>query len=79
MKRLYTYYPEFNDKDEVLWLVEEESTSQIIDEFWFEEDAAKYCSFLERGGAFAGFTPSFVIKKTYSGDINAYFDMEFSE
>lgn len=79
MKALYSYYPEFNEHEDVVWLVEEKSTGQIISEFWFEEDAAEYAAFLERGGGFAGFTPNFVIKKTYSVDINEAFAAEFSE
>lgn len=79
MKHLYTYYPEFDNVDGVVWLVEEESTNQIIDTFWFEDDAIEYCRFLENGGAFAGFTPSFVLKKTQMIDTNQAFEMKFVE
>jgi hypothetical protein len=79
MKKLYTYYPEFNDNDELLWVVFEEATAQVISEFFFEDDASAACEFFERGGAFAGFTPSFVLKKTQFGNINDAFDVEFSE
>ena len=78
MNRLYTYYPEINN-DEVLWLVFEESTAQVVAEFWFEDDAQEYCEFLEHGGAFSGFTPSFVIKKTQSTNINDTFAAVFAE
>lgn len=78
MKRLYRYYPKFKF-DEVLWLVEEEATSQVVAEFFFEEDAQEYCKFLITGGAFAGFTPSFVLKKTQSSNINDAFQAEFAE
>ena len=77
--KLYNYYPEFNEGDDLLWLVFEETTSQVVGEFFFEEDAAEYSRFLERGGAFSGFTPSFVLKKTQSKDINAAFMAEFAE
>ena len=79
MNRLYTYYPEFDQNDYLLWRVFEESTNQIVAEFWFEDEAQEYCEFLENGGAFAGFTPSFVIKKTQSGNINDAFAATFTE
>lgn len=77
MKKLYRYYPEFDNND-VMWLVFEESTSQVVAEFFFEDDAQNYCKFLEKGGAFAGFTPSFMIRKFIPGNINDAFSMEFS-
>lgn len=78
MKRQYTYYPEFGTDDCLLWHVHEAITDQVIQSFFFEEDAQKYCEFLENGGGFTGFTPSFVIKKTHLGNINDAFAMEFS-
>lgn len=79
MKKLYTYRPEFNDTDELLWLVYEEATSQIVAEFFFEDDAMEYCNFLGSGGGFAGFTPSFMLTRTGPGDINDAFQAEFAE
>lgn len=78
-KKLYTYYPEFDENEDVKWLVDEKATDQIVGEFWFEDDAAEFANFLERGGGFAGFTPAFVLKKTYSYDINDAFAAEFVE
>lgn len=78
-KKLYTYYPVFDENEDVVWLVYEQATAQAIGEFWFEEDAKEFSAFLERGGGFAGFTPSFVLKKTYSYDINDAFAAEFVE
>lgn len=75
----YTYYPEFDENEDVVWLVEENATAQILGEFWFEDDAAEFTKFLEKGGGFAGFTPSFVLKKTNLGNINDAFMAEFSE
>lgn len=77
--KLYTYYPEFDENEDVVWLVHEENTSQIVGEFWFEDDASEFSTFLERGGGFAGFTPSFVLKKTQLIDINDAFAAEFVE
>ena len=78
MKRLYRYYPKFNF-DEVVWLVEEEATAQVVAEFFFEDDAAEYCKFLTTGGGFAGFTPSFILTKVPQPDINTAFSAEFAE
>ena len=74
----YTYYPEF-DNDEVLWLVYENTSEQVVAEFFFEEDAQAYSNFLQKGGAFAGFTPTFVLQKTQSSNINDAFAAEFQE
>lgn len=78
MKKNYTYYPEFNEGDDLLWLVYEEPTAQVVAEFFFEDDAAEYCSFLERGGGFSGFTPSFVLQKVPNLNINENFSAEFA-
>ncbi len=77
--KLYSYYPEFNNNDELLWHVFEETTQQTVAEFFFEDDAQEYSKFLEKGGGFAGFTPAFVIKKTQSVNINDAFLAEFAE
>lgn len=76
--RLYTYYPELNDDDFLLWKIREINTDNIVAEFIFEEDAQEYMEFLEDGGGFAGFTPSFIIKKVPTKDINEAFSAEFA-
>ena len=48
--------------DDFFWAVSETQTEQIIDTFFFREDAEDYANFLIRGGGFDGFTPSFVLK-----------------
>lgn len=77
--RLYKVYAEFDENEDVVWKVHEKTTDQTVAECWFEDDALEYATFLECGGAFAGFTPTFIIKKTQSGDINAAFAAEFVE
>lgn len=77
MRKNYTYYPEFNEGDELLWLVYEEPTAQVVAEFFFEDDAAEYSTFLERGGAFSGFTPTFMLRRMEI-DTNDAFSMKFS-
>jgi len=74
----YKYYPEFNDNEELLWLVHEEASDQIVAEFFFEEDAYALCNFLSKGGGFAGFTPSFILQRVPVQDINQNFQAEFA-
>jgi len=78
MKNLYRYYPEFNDSEELLWIVHETVSDQIVAQFFFEEDAVELCSFLESGGGFAGFTPSFILQRVPIPDINQTFQAEFA-
>ena len=79
MKKLYRYYPEFNDDEDLLWIVYENTSDQIVAEFFFEEDAQELVKFLEKGGGFAGFTPSFILTKAVKIDINHAFSSEFVE
>ena len=74
----YKYFPEFNDNEELLWLVYEEMSEQIVAQFFFEEDAQDLCKFLEKGGGFAGFTPSFILQRVPIQDINRDFQAEFA-
>ena len=78
MSRLYSYYS-VNDDDCLIWNVLETATNSIIDSFYWKDEAQQYARFLESGGAFSGFTPSFILKKTQIGDINSEFEMKFSE
>ena len=78
MKNLYRYYPEFNDNEELLWIVHEITSDQSVAEFFFEEDAAELCKFLEKGGGFAGFTPTFILQRVPTLDINQDFQAEFA-
>jgi hypothetical protein len=43
------------------WIVFEVDTEQVIDTFAFEADARKMARFMNRGGAFAGWTPTFMM------------------
>jgi hypothetical protein len=74
----YKYYPEFNNNEELLWLVFEHRSDQVVAEFFFEEDAQELCKFLEKGGGFAGFTPAFILQRVPVQDINSNFQAEFS-
>jgi hypothetical protein len=76
-KRLYTYYPEFDENDFLLWKVYETMTNQVVGEFVFEDEAQEYMEKLESGFAFAGYTPSFILRKVPT-DINDAFAAEFA-
>jgi len=63
---------------EFFWSVKETSTNQVIESFHFEEDAMEYANFLIKGGAFDGFTPSFVLREVvFEEDINDKFISSF--
>lgn len=76
--RLYTYYPELDHDDCLLWHVYENPTGQIIDSFLFEEDAEDFANDMESGCGFQGFTPAFMLVKVPKTDINAAFSAEFA-
>lgn len=79
MNRLYTYYPRFDSEDNLLWTVFETATEQVVGEYFFEEDAQDFMMFLESGGGFFGFTPSFMLRKApIHININDAFAAEFA-
>lgn len=64
-----------NIENDFIWQVTEIPTEQVIEEFFFEDDALEYANFLEDGGAFDGWTPSFVLR---SFQINDNINQRFS-
>lgn len=44
--------------------IEERATEYIIKTFKNKDEAKKYMKFLNLGGGFAGFTPSFILNKS---------------
>jgi hypothetical protein len=56
-----------------VWCVMENKTEQLIRAFEFEDDAEDYSEFLNTGGAFDGFTPSFVLREVTVSNINQEF------
>jgi len=57
-----------------IWCVMETKTEQLIQAFEFEDEAEEYAEFLENGGAFSGFTPSFILREVaLSSDLNRDF------
>lgn len=66
--------------DDYFWNVCEKKTNQIVRTFYFEEDAIKMANFMEKGGAFDGFTPAFmlIIVKLPNEDVNQRFSRIFT-
>lgn len=59
----YYILPLATEDNDFIWCVMENQTEQLIRAFEFEEDADYYCGFLNNGGAFDGFTPSFILRE----------------
>ena len=73
----YNYYS-VKDGEDIFWNVHENQTNTVIDSFLYKEDAKEYSQFLERGGGFAGFTPSFMLTRVKPPiSIDEAFSMEF--
>lgn len=49
--------------NDFIWCVMESKTDQLIKAFAFEDEAEEYSEFLNGGGAFDGFTPTFVLRE----------------
>ena len=58
----YSIHSLQSEEDDFFFGVYEEQSEQVIDFFYFHEDAEKIIDFMERGGAFAGFTPAFMLR-----------------
>lgn len=66
-----------NEKD-FLWGVYENATEQLVDVFFFEDEARHTALFYEGGGAFDGFTPTFILRTVKAqSDLNEAFAQEF--
>jgi hypothetical protein len=64
----------FKNNNDYLWAVFELATEQVIDTFYFEEDANALAKTLDRGRGFAGWTPAFLLTKVVvKEDINQRF------
>lgn len=67
------------DNNDYYWGTYETTTDQLIRSFVFEDDAAEYTEFLNDGGAFAGFTPHFILQEVaVPKDINSEFSANFA-
>jgi hypothetical protein len=75
MMHRYEIHTLKDDQDMFFWGVWEKESEQAIDFFYFKEDADKCAKFMENGGAFAGFTPSFMLRECKTGkDLNQEFN-----
>ena len=72
--RKYDVYP-VNMNGAFVWEVYETESEHVIDILFFEEDAIRVAQFMESGGAFSGWTPSFFLRPVAaSKDINLEFN-----
>ncbi len=78
--RSYTYYPHMTQEEDLVWHVFEEGTKQVVGSFVFEEDAVDLMEWLENGGAFAGWTPAFMlVQAAVHVDVNEAFAATFGQ
>lgn len=79
----YTVHVAEDDENNFFHVVYEHATEQIIDYFFFQDDALDYALFLNKGGAFDGFTPKFILKEIVvpmeDYDVNSKFNAYLSE
>lgn len=79
MKMKYTVRP-IRVLNDYMWEVYENASEHVIDTCYFEDDALEYAEFLEQGGGFNGFTPSFILTPVaLPDDINQKFSDMFHE
>jgi hypothetical protein len=66
--------------DDYLWEVYETATAQVIERFYFEDEAMDMASFYNDGGGFAGFTPSFMLQSVTQSvtNVNEEFTRKFA-
>lgn len=68
----------FKDNHDYMWAVYELATEQVIDTFYFEEDANSLAKKLDRGHGFDGWTPKFMLTKVIVNEnINQKFNQLF--
>lgn len=60
--RKYDVYP-INANGDFMWEVYETESEHVIGRFFFEEDAINSAYFMENGGAFSGWTPTFFLRQ----------------
>lgn len=53
-------------KTDDTWSVIETQTEMVVDSFGEKSLALEFCDFLNAGGGFDGFTPTFMLKKVLS-------------
>lgn len=74
----YSIHTLQDDEENFYHCVFEEASEQVIDFFYFLDDAEDCSEFMENGGAFDGFTPQFMLKRVeIQQDVNTIFNETF--
>lgn len=58
----YTVHTIQDDEGDFFFCVYENQSENVIDFYYFQEDALECSTFMNNGGAFDGFTPKFMLK-----------------
>lgn len=66
-------------EQDFFWCLYEKATEQAINFFLFKDDAEEQKNFLEKGGAFNGFTPSFMLKEVNLPKTSVEINKNFEE
>ena len=66
-------------EEDFFWCLYEKDTEQAINFFLFKDDAYEKKDFLEKGGAFNGFTPSFILKEVNLPKTSVEINKNFEE
>ena len=61
--RKYSIHNVESEDGDFFHAVFEEQTGQVIDFYYFLDDAVDCATFMNSGGAFDGFTPAFMLKE----------------
>jgi len=76
----YHIVPLKTEDFDFIWCVIETSSRQLIKAYEFEDESEEYCKFLNKGGAFDGWTPSFILQEVVmQSDVNQEFKSFLSE
>jgi hypothetical protein len=79
MKNYYVM-PLQSEEYDFIWCVMERTTEQLIEAYLFKDDAIEYSKFLNNGGGFDGWTPSFILQEVVvSKNMNQEFSAFVSE
>lgn len=79
MRSKYEIHTVRDEEGNLFHCVYEVATEQPFDFFYFLDDARRCLNFLENGGAFDGFTPSFVLNVFSVPRTNENINASFSE
>jgi len=73
----YNVIPLETDDHDFIWCVMENDSDQLIEAFVFEEEAIERAKFMDQGGAFAGWTPSFILTPIETAIIDNNINQKF--